>query len=71
MSKLQHNLIQMKGVSFETRLVESVGRGIADIDAGRYVTSPEEAFDRACALREERSFYRVKSQADSSTDQTR
>lgn len=71
MSKSQHNFAHMKDVSFETRLVESVERGIADIDSGRYVTSPEEALNRARALREERLFTRISSQADSSTGQTR
>lgn len=37
--------------AFEARLAEAVGRGIADIENGRYVDSVDEAFDRAAALR--------------------
>ena len=33
--------------AYEARLVDAVGRGIADIEAGRYVTSIEEAFKEA------------------------
>lgn len=38
--------------AYEARLLDSVGRGIADIEAGRYTTSAREAFDRAAAMRE-------------------
>lgn len=34
-------------IEFEERLSEAVGRGIADIKAGRYVTSVDEAFAHA------------------------
>lgn len=33
--------------AYEARLVDAVGRGIADVEAGRYVTSIEEAFEEA------------------------
>lgn len=33
--------------AYEARLLDAVGRGIADIEAGRYATSVEEAFARA------------------------
>ena len=37
--------------AYEARLLESVGRGIEDIRAGRFVTSVDEAFERSYALR--------------------
>ena len=37
--------------AYEARLLDAVGRGLADIDAGRYVTSIDEAFARAENLR--------------------
>lgn len=37
--------------AYEARLLESVGRGIEDIRAGRFVTSVDEAFERSDALR--------------------
>ena len=37
--------------AYEARLIEAVGRGLADIDAGRYVTSVDEAFERARSMR--------------------
>lgn len=37
--------------AYEARLMEAVGRGIADIDAGRFTTDVDEAFSRASALR--------------------
>ena len=37
--------------AYEARLVDAVGRGIADIDAGRYTTSIQEALDHAARLR--------------------
>lgn len=33
--------------AYEARLLDAVGRGLADIDVGRYVTSIDEAFARA------------------------
>ena len=39
---------------FDARLATAVGRGIADIETGRFVTSVEEAFLRAGKLRERR-----------------
>ena len=39
---------------FESRLVDAVGRGMADIEAGRFETSIEVAFLRAEELRDER-----------------
>ena len=39
---------------FESRLVDAVGRGMADIEAGRFETSIEAAFLRAEELRDER-----------------
>ena len=41
--------------AFEARLTEAVGRGIADIEAGRFTTSVEEAFARAEELRRKRA----------------
>ena len=41
--------------AFEARLVEAVGRGIADIETGRYATSVDEAFERAEELRRKRT----------------
>ena len=38
--------------AYEARVLEAVGRGIADIEHGRYVTSVEEAFERAAQLRD-------------------
>ena len=37
--------------AFVARLVVAVGRGVADIKAGRYVTTVDEAFSRAALLR--------------------
>lgn len=42
---------EREDAAYEARLVEAVGRGIADIEAGRYVTSVDEAFTRARELR--------------------
>lgn len=41
--------------TFEARLSEAVGRGIADIEAGRLSTSVEAAFQRARELRKKRA----------------
>lgn len=38
--------------AYEARIMDAVGRGIADIDAGRYVTSVDEAFNKAATLRQ-------------------
>ena len=38
--------------AYEALMLDAVGRGIADIEAGRYYTSVEEAFARADELRE-------------------
>ena len=40
---------EREDAAYEARLLESVGRGIADIRDGRYVTSIDEAFARAIA----------------------
>lgn len=37
--------------AYEARVLDAVGRGCADIEHGRYVTSVEAAFDRAAELR--------------------
>ena len=42
---------EREDAAFEARLTEAVGRGVADIEAGRYVTSVGEAFARAEELR--------------------
>ena len=46
---------EREDAAFEARLVEAVGRGIADINAGRFVTSVDEAFARADGLRRKRA----------------
>ena len=46
---------EREDAAFETRLSEAVGRGLVDIDAGRFVTSVDEAFDAADALRSKRA----------------
>lgn len=38
--------------AYEARVLDAVGRGIADIESGRYVTSVDEAFERAAELRQ-------------------
>ena len=38
--------------AYEARLTEAVGRGIADIDAGRFTSSIDDAFSKAVTLRE-------------------
>lgn len=42
---------EREDAAYEARLLEAVGRGIADIEAGRYVESVDEAFERAAAMR--------------------
>ena len=46
---------EREDAAFEARLTEAVGRGIADIEAGRFTTSVEEAFARAEELRRKRA----------------
>lgn len=38
--------------AYEARLMEAVGRGVADIDNGRFTTSIDDAFAKAAELRE-------------------
>lgn len=42
---------EREDAAYEARLLEAVGRGIADIEAGRYVESVDEAFEKAAAIR--------------------
>ena len=42
---------EREDAAYEARLLDAVGRGVADIEAGRYVSSIEEAFARADELR--------------------
>lgn len=46
---------EREDAAFEARLSEAVGRGIADIEAGRFTTSVDDAFQRAAELRRERA----------------
>lgn len=46
---------EREDATYEARLLESVGRGVADIQAGRYVTSLDEVFERAAELRGSRA----------------
>lgn len=46
---------EREDATYEARLLESVGRGVADIQAGRYVTSLDETFERAAELRRSRA----------------
>lgn len=46
---------EREDAAFEARLSEAVGRGIADIEAGRYTTSVDDAFSRANELRKRRA----------------
>lgn len=46
---------EREDAAYEARLLESVGRGVADIQAGRYVTSLDEAFECAVELRRSRA----------------
>lgn len=46
---------EREDAAYEARLLESVGRGVADIQAGRYVTSLDEAFECAAELRRSRA----------------
>ena len=42
---------EREDAAYEARLTDAVGRGPADIEAGRYVTSLDEAFARADEMR--------------------
>lgn len=46
---------EREDAAYEARLIESVGRGVADIQAGCYITSLDEAFERAAELRRSRA----------------
>ncbi|WP_019238766.1 MULTISPECIES: hypothetical protein [Enorma] len=37
--------------TFEARLSDAIGRGVVDIEAGRFTTSVDDAFQRADELR--------------------
>lgn len=50
---------EREDAAYEARLLESVGRGVADIQAGHYVTSLDEAFERAAVLRVKRAEHRA------------
>ena len=50
---------EREDAAYEARLLESVGRGVADIQAGRHVTSFDEAFERAAKLRREHAQHRA------------
>ena len=45
---------EREDAAYEARLMEAVGRGIADIEAGRFYTSADEVFAEATRLREAR-----------------
>lgn len=51
----EHIAKEWEDAAYEARLLESVGRGVADIQAGRYVASLDEAFERAAELRRSRA----------------
>ena len=46
---------EREDAAYKARLLESVGRGIEDIEAGCYVTSVDEAFKRAADMRRKRA----------------
>lgn len=46
---------EREDAAYEARLLESVGRGVADIQTGCYVTSLDEAFERVAELRRSRA----------------
>mgnify|MGYP007118407945 CR=1 FL=1 len=46
---------EREDAAYEARLLGSVGRGVADIQTGCYVTSLDEAFERAAELRRSRA----------------
>lgn len=43
---------EREDAAYEARVLDAVGRGVADIKEGRYVTSIDEAFARAGQLKE-------------------
>lgn len=43
---------EREDAAYEARLLEATARGIADIEAGRFTTSVDDAFARAGALKE-------------------
>ena len=50
---------EREDAAYEARLIESVGRGVADIQAGCYIASLDEAFERAAVLRGKRAEHRA------------
>lgn len=44
---------EREDAAYEARLIEAVGRGIDDIEAGRFTTSIDDAFERADQLRKQ------------------
>ena len=50
---------EREDAAYEACLLESMGRGVADIQAGRYVTSLDEAFERVAELRRKRAEHRA------------
>ena len=42
---------EREDAAYEARLLDAVGRGLADIEAGRFTTSIDEAFARAESMR--------------------
>lgn len=42
---------EREDAAYEARLLEAVGRGITDIDSGRYSKSVDDAFEKAAAIR--------------------
>ena len=42
---------EREDAAYEARLLEAVGRGAADIGAGRFVESIDEAFEKAASMR--------------------
>lgn len=50
---------EREDAAYEARLLESVGRGVADIQTGCYVTSLDEGFERAAVLRVKRAEHRA------------
>lgn len=46
---------EREDAAYEARLLEAVGRGIADIEAGRYTASIDDVFARADEMRRDRA----------------
>ena len=42
---------QREDAAYEARLIDAVGRGLADIEAGRFTESIDDAFARAAEMR--------------------